>query len=152
MNLKLSNSPLYAMVDKEDWQHCKEYKWSLSVRGNQIKSRVNGVIMGLSNFVMKDCTCMFDHKNRNPFDNQKINLRPCNYSQNGINKLKSKCASSIYKGVSFDNKQKRWQAKIRKDYKTYWLGYFSSEIAAAKKYDQRAAEFFGEFAVLNFLK
>lgn len=32
----------------------------------------------------------------------------------------------------------------------YNLGYYSSAIEAAKAYDERAKQFFGEFAALNF--
>jgi len=36
------------------------------------------------------------------------------------------------------------------DGKTIFLGYFDSELDAAKVYDDKARELFGDFAQLNF--
>jgi hypothetical protein len=34
--------------------------------------------------------------------------------------------------------------------KTYFIGYFDNEVEAARLYDAKAKELFGEFANLNF--
>jgi len=58
--------------------------------------------------------------------------------------------TSTYKGVNWHRQHQKWQAQIAKDKKNYHLGYFTSELEAAKAYDAKAKEFFGEFAHLNF--
>ncbi|KKM22422.1 hypothetical protein LCGC14_1625440, partial [marine sediment metagenome] len=45
-----------------------------------------------------------------------------------------------------------FQAKITRNAKNYFLGRFDNEIEAAKAYDAKARELFGEFALLNFPK
>ncbi len=41
---------------------------------------------------------------------------------------------------------------IMVDYKKYNLGRFDDAVEAAKTYDKKAVELFGEFAFLNFPK
>lgn len=68
----------------------------------------------------------------------------CNFHSNGRSK---------YKGVYFDNSRqriKRWQARIQNGNVLENLGRFLNEIDAAKAYDNKAKEIFGDKAVLNF--
>ncbi len=59
--------------------------------------------------------------------------------------------SSKYKGVYLykNNKNPCWAAQINLSGKVTGLGYFESEIDAAKAYDKRAKQEFGEYAKLN---
>ena len=70
--------------------------------------------------------------------------------QNNANSKKQKNTSSDYKGVGWNKKANKWRAKIQIDSKSKHLGYFDSEIEAAKQYDKKAKEHFGEYAKLNF--
>lgn len=69
---------------------------------------------------------------------------------NNIVKRKRKDAKSKYKGVSWWETRGIWVAKMQKDKKPLHLGYFKTEIEAAKVYDQKAKELFGDKAILNF--
>jgi hypothetical protein len=91
-----------------------------------------------------------DHWDNNGLNNQRENLRVCTRSQNNANKKKAKGQSSIYKGVSWNKTKKCWQAFVKKDGKSMFLGYFDLEQEAAMAYDTRAVELFGEFARPNF--
>ncbi|HLX53391.1 MAG TPA: hypothetical protein VKR58_05605, partial [Aquella sp.] len=60
--------------------------------------------------------------------------------------------SSNYKGVSYNKDPKavcKYRAKITIGYKQINLGSFLLEIDAAKAYNEKARELFGEFANLN---
>lgn len=100
-----------------------------------------------------------DHKNHNGLDNRDCNLRICTNSENAQN-MKPRKHSSKYKGVHWHkgkiSKNKRgngfWTADICPNYKLIHLGVFKNEIKAAKAYDKKAKELFGEFACLNFPK
>ncbi|WP_010243847.1 AP2 domain-containing protein [Acetivibrio cellulolyticus] len=65
-------------------------------------------------------------------------------------KVKSREVTSKYVGVSFNRRINRWTAQITYNYKMYHLGRFDDEIKAAKAYDKKALELFGEKAKLNF--
>ena len=87
----------------------------------------------------------------NGFNNTKANLRLCTPSQNNYNtRVRKTKRTSKYKGVSRHKKSKSYAARIRYVGKLYDLGLFADEVEAAKAYDKKARELFGEFAYLNF--
>lgn len=91
-----------------------------------------------------------DHKNRNPLDNTRRNLRNCTSSQNSYNSKNRSYGTSKYRGVSFHKKAFKWQAHLKVNKKTKYLGIFHSEKAAALAYNKAALEFIGkDFSVLN---
>ena len=89
-------------------------------------------------------------KDGDGLNNQKANLRICTRSQNKMNGKSYKNSSSKYKGIWWVKKNKKWRVRIRLNNKTIHLGYFKDETEAAKAYDSKAKELFGEFARLNF--
>ncbi len=94
---------------------------------------------------------LVDHKNNNTLDNTKANLRLATPLQNQFNKKKtSKKTSSKFIGVSFVKHYRKWDSRISRNHKRIFLGYFLSEIDAAKAYDAAAKKYHGEFARLNF--
>jgi hypothetical protein len=91
-----------------------------------------------------------DHINHNGLDNRKANLRICTNLQNLRNKRPKTGCTSEYKGVHWCKGRNKFRANIYLNKKAIHLGYFHDEIAAAKAYDEKARELFGEFAYLNF--
>lgn len=89
-----------------------------------------------------------DHKNMDRGDNRIENLRLATYSDNNRNRFYGK-GSSKYQGVHFHSKNKNWIAQITKDKKNIHIGCFETELEAAKAYDKKAIELFGEFAYTN---
>ena len=59
--------------------------------------------------------------------------------------------SSVYKGVSYCKKSKKWKSRIHIDGKEKRLGYFTDEREAAEAYNAAAIEHYGVFAKLNDL-
>ncbi len=90
-----------------------------------------------------------DHIDSNGLNNRRTNLRVCTLLQNSYNRKTIK-ASSQYKGVRWNKRKKRWVSSISPNGKFILIGYFKDELTAAKAYDEKAKEFFGEFAYLNF--
>jgi hypothetical protein len=92
-----------------------------------------------------------DHQNHNGLDNRRKNLRIATWEENCWNKRKPNTnSSSIYKGVMWDKRRGNWQVMIGYKGKKIFIGYFDDEQEAARAYDAKAKELYGEFAALNF--
>ena len=91
-----------------------------------------------------------DHKNHNGLDNRECNIRICTNAENQYNRRKIKATASVYKGIGWHKRDKIWYARIKQNQMTEHIGYYKSEIDAAKAYDAKALELFGEFAYTNF--
>lgn len=111
-------------------------------RYRKIKVTMARQIMGLCN---EDATVV-DHINHNGLDNRKSNLRVCTVQQNTQNKNKDRGCTSSYKGVSKRSRGSRWVVMVRNKH----VGYFDTELLAAKAYDEEAKKQYGEYACLNF--
>lgn len=94
---------------------------------------------------------LIDHSNKNKSDNRIKNLIEKNHSENNHNKPKHKNASSKYYGVSLHSGKKHWQVKIKKDGEEFYLGIYKNEIDAAKAYNEKAIELYGDHANLNVI-
>jgi len=95
-----------------------------------------------------------DHRDNDPFNNLRSNLREASYSQNAMNRPKRKNTSSKYIGVSWHKNHKKWHATIRCHRQgrsvTKFLGHFRDEIKAARAHDIAALKYHKDFANLNF--
>lgn len=95
-----------------------------------------------------------DHINGDGLYNRRENLRVSLQFENHRNTLKRAAASSMYKGVKFTPRNRKWVARIRVGTKEngteHNLGVFKTEIEAALAYDIQARILFGPSARLNF--
>jgi len=87
-----------------------------------------------------------DHKNGVKDDNRIANLRPCSNTQNQHNAGLSVTNTSGFKGVCWAKDTGKWQASIRVDGKSKYLGQFNDIEVAANAYRAAAAFYQGEFA------
>lgn len=89
-----------------------------------------------------------DHINGIRTDNRRSNLRVATTQENCRNQCKPKHNTSGYKGVVF--LRGKWQAQVKHNRKNVYVGLFNTALEAARAYDEKAKELFGEFAQLNF--
>jgi hypothetical protein len=66
-----------------------------------------------------------------------------------VNRRKKKNTTSKYRSVWL-LKNGKYESQITHQGKRIWLGWFDSEIDAARAYDAAAKKYHGEFARLNF--
>jgi hypothetical protein len=133
--------------DKVDYEIIKSRKWYKSKLGYVTDCRANYLNVVLLNPQKGYVT---DHKNGNGLDNRRNNLRICTQQQNVFNqKKRTTKTSSRYKGVSFSKRANKFIAYISCNYKRTYIGTYKNEIDAARAYNNKAIEYFGEYAKLN---
>src|ERR1700693_2749312 len=92
-----------------------------------------------------------NYKNRDALDNRMCNLRTCDLSQRSARARKYKLrTSSQFRGVSWDKRTRKWDARLCVRGKNLFLGLFTDEVEAATAWDKAARECWGEFAFQNF--
>lgn len=149
-------SPKYGsfevLVDDEDFETVSKYTWHVEkskhtfYAATSYRSYGNVVTMRMHRLLTE---LMSDHIDGNGLNNQRSNLRACTFSQNNANMKSRTGSSSSYLGVSWCNRQKKWRASIQKNGKSKSLGYWDSEIKAAKVYNFEAIKLHGTFTKLN---
>ncbi len=147
----------FALVDDADFDLVNQYNWYARKKGNTFYAQANArkpdstwTILQMHRLILNPPDSLqTDHKDSNGLNNQRYNLRACTHSQNQYNRL-LQGGSSKFKGVSWYKLTKKWEAYIRNNGKKQSLGHFTDETKAAKCYDEKALELFGEFARLNF--
>lgn len=142
------------LVSDEDYDFLNQFNWCTNDKGSA-DHRVGSKLIKMHHVIairMGLTFTLIDHKDRNPYNNQRDNLRPATKSQNGMNRgPQSNNRTSSYKGVSFDFKNNKWKAQICIKQSKMHLGLFDTEIEAAKKYNHVAKRLHGEFAYLNII-
>jgi hypothetical protein len=139
------------MVDADDYEMLSRYKWfagnhgyaatSVGGRGDSRGILMHRLILGLG----PESRLFADHINHD----RRCNLRTVTPSQSMMN-VRARGGSSPLKGVHWHRGARTWRAMIQVDHKSMHIGYFDTEEAAARAYDAKARDLFGEFACLNF--
>ena len=146
-----------ALVDDADFEWLNQWKWCCHtwkrksyaerveiIDGKRFVIKMHRLILGLSHGDGK----LVDHEDGDGLNNQRYNVRVCDYNVNNWNRKVRHDAASPYKGVSVYRKTK-WKATINFNGKQYWLGSFDCQKEAAKAYNLAAVKYHGAFAKLN---
>lgn len=158
--IKLTQNKV-ALVDDADFSWLNSVKWTTHRVGKNEKNfyahrqirRQDGSAHCVSMHQLLSAVMGFskpDHKDGNGLNNQRLNLRPATQGQNCMNRGMRSDNTSGFKGVSWRKGTNKWRAYINLQGVREWLGYFDFVEEAARAYDKRAKELFGEFAKLNF--
>jgi len=141
-------------VDDHDYDWLNSYKWhavknkrTYYAKRATYKKRVY-VNIFMHNLIMGGFNN--DHIDNDGLNNQRLNLRKANKYENARNRRSNINGTSKYTGVYKSKYYWKWRSEIRCKGKLYSLGCYEIEEAAARAYDIKAKELFGEFANLNF--
>ena len=142
-----TNNEFY--FDLEDYDKIKDYCWIEVVdqksgyHSIEARNPQNGKRIKLTNVI----GCQnFDHKNRNPLDNRKSNLRAATHTQNMQNCSVRCNNTSGVTGVSWHKKLSKWRARIVVNGLEVQLGNYIVFEDAVKARLKAERIYFGEFA------
>jgi len=137
------NNGKVAMVDADRLSEVSKFNWSSNGKG-YVTASIKSKTVHLHSFLYPELS-VIDHINLNPIDNRSCNLREASHGQNLRNSPKHKDNTSGFKGVTWEKSSNKWGSKIMFQGKIYRLGLFNCLVKAAKAYDDKAKELFGEF-------
>lgn len=148
-------------IDDNDWYILSACRWyvqrnplsgkfyvqhSWKRNGEEVTIKMHRFIMGVI-----DPSIKVDHADGNTLNNKRSNLRIATCSQNSMNRGKAIKNRSGFKGVIFEPKKELYRVVITANKKVIRAGRFKNPIDAAKRYNELAIKYHGEFANLNNL-
>ena len=143
----------YALVSKADFERVNEHKWCYS-HGYAVR-RIKVAYKKYKNLYMHRFLMdaqkaqIVDHKNMNPLDNSRPNLRLATKSQNLANQGMASHNTSGYKGAV--RVGDGWMTQISINNKNVRIGIFLSKEEAAAAHNAAAIAVHGDYARLNSL-
>lgn len=146
------------LFDKEDYELIKDYYWRIGTTGYaQTTNPKNGKAMMFHRLVMgaydndKYKKLDIDHKDLNPLNNQKSNLRFATRSQNNMNKPLQKNNTSGCTGVQKVPRKNgyKWIAEISQNGKRVSLGTFDTYEEAVNVRRMAEDKYYKDFAYRN---
>lgn len=148
------------LFDLEDYELLTQYYWGYRKDGYfeavipQKKESKKKQRVLMHRFVLNvlDSAIYIDHINHVVSDNRKENLRIVNSQINQQNRKRNKINTSGVTGVSYDKRDKRWDAYINWNYKKISLGSFTDFNDAVKARKDAEEKYFGEFSYDNSQK
>ncbi len=148
VNYPNSNDKVDIFVDDELYYDLNKINWYLNGADYATNTKIGLMHRYIMNAKDKE---IIDHINNKTYDNRKNNLRIVSSVYNNHNTSKRKGTSSKYLGVSHDKSKNKWAVRINKDSKSYHVGRFDTELEAAKAYNNKAKELYGDYANLNVI-
>jgi hypothetical protein len=146
-----------AIIDEADLPLVAPFKWylqrhtepfyalgSLLCRGGFVRVSMHRLIIDAPP------ASHVDHINGDGLDNRRCNLRLVTRAQNMRNRRISTASVSGFKGLDWIARKSKWRARIKCDSVNHHICYFASAEEAARAYDAKARELFGEYARCNF--
>jgi hypothetical protein len=113
----------YAVVDDADFPWLGQWGWLLTKDGRAARTEHRRVVFMHRQIAGR----LVDHRDRDPLNNRRWNLRPCTNAENNQNKGVSKANRSGFRGVSRRRSQDRgrcWRAVAQLDGRQHHVGYY----------------------------
>ena len=123
---------LFALVDDEDYEELKRYKWFIrrGKKTNYARRSQDGKEVAMHHHLIGRAEGLrVDHVDGNGLNNQKNNIRHVTGRQNSQN-IKTVKTSSRFPGVHWHKRDKRWQSAFRIGNTKTHIGSFTKEEEA----------------------
>lgn len=135
------------IIDLDDVEKCKKYKWQITNYGYGKTTLKNKKHLSIHRYIMGYYGELeVDHKNRNPSNNRKCNLRISENYNNAVNKGVRKKNTSRITGVCWNENRNKWISRISYRGKDYNLGRFDNKEEAIRIRLNAEVKYFGEYA------
>ena len=140
-----------AFVSPQDIAWASQSRWSVSTKRNGLYA----VLSTNKNCYLHrevaaragvDISQFVDHKNQNTLDNRRLNLRAATIAQNNCNKRVRSDSFSGVKGITFDKRRNKYQARVTWEGKTHWAGHYDTVEEAVAAVTELRIRLHGEFA------
>lgn len=141
----------YTLVDDDDYNRLLTYRWWINPQGyvwtrdytNGWRNPKNILLHRLLMSAPRNLTV--DHIDRNPLNNQKVNLRLATYSEQNMNTKTRSDNTSGHRGVYWEKRRNCWRVCIHNNNKQIHIGQFKVKQDAIDAYEKRAREIYGKF-------
>ena len=128
------------IIDKENESILRKYTWYIDSDGyakTSFRDNENRIIlMKMHKMLLKGK--IIDHIDRNRLNNTMKNLRLSTRKLNALNQSHRITATSRYRGVTFNKKDKKFYTHVRSKH----IGWFDDELSAAYGYNEYILEHF----------
>jgi len=143
--------------DLEDYDKIKDYTWRTNKKGyihTSVQFDNKRQVIMMHNLVMENESddVIIDHITHNVNDNRKSKLRRTIGSQNNMNHALHKNNTSGCSGVTWKEKNQKWEVRINVNKKRYYLGLYDNLDEAIKVRKDAEQKYFGEYSYDNSMK
>lgn len=137
-----------AKVDDSDFEELNKFRWCITNTHYVVRMRDRKLLQMHRQILEEPKGFDVDHINGDPLDNRRENLRVATRSQNNMNRGLQANNTSGFRGVSFHKASGLWMVYIKVNGKRY-AKWAKTKEEGAKKYNDLAVVYHGEFARLN---
>jgi hypothetical protein len=139
-----------SMIDLEDVDLIKKYRWWVSTKGYAL-AHIYGTNKNIHmHKLIHPGRNQVDHIDRNKLNNRKNNLRDATNQQNAMNQgLRTNNKSGV-RGVCWNKNKSCWDAEIMKNGIKYHLGHFKEKEIAINTREQAEIKLFGDFSPIKY--
>ncbi|CAJ2903309.1 pathogenesis-related transcriptional factor and ERF protein [Burkholderia pseudomallei] len=145
---------LVAWIDESDLERVSCRKWraaKITSSTGQVyfyaEAKIDGKVVYLHRFILDAKRGeLVDHRDRDPLNCRRNNIRRCTHSQNMMNRPVLPQNKLGVKGVHFDQRRGRYYVEIYANGSRIRLGSYGTLDAAKQAYAEGAKRYHGEFA------
>lgn len=134
------------LIDSEDYNALKEYKFSVNSYGYVVFYKEGKYIPLHRHLVPCNSSQIVSHKDGNKLNNQKSNLEIVSK----LLKKRQKSKEKSFRGIKYRSYDKKWVSSIAVNHVVYKIGDYSTKEEAAFMYDRYSLFFHGIKEKLNF--